>query len=161
MVARPLDLCLVAPEVEDRALTGEPVGALLAAPREGVLEHFQHPLARRAGRIEGPALDEALEGALVHDLRVDAVAEVPDRRERACGRVAFSSRVDDRVPGRLADVLDPGSRPKRIFASTTAKSSAAARTARRRRGMAGSYAAPGDPGTVRASRPLGGRVSCR
>ena len=52
-------------EVEDRALAGEPVGLLAAAPRERRLEHLEHPLARRAGRVERAALDERLERALV------------------------------------------------------------------------------------------------
>ena len=97
-----LDLGLASrPEVEDRALAGEPVGVLLAAPGERLLEQREHALARRPGRVERAALDEALERALVHDLRVDALAEVPERREGA----AFLAGRDDRADGRLADVL--------------------------------------------------------
>src|SRR5207244_5331210 len=70
-------------EVEDRALAEQLVGLLLLAPRERLLEADEHPAPRRSGRVERAALDERLERALVHDLRVDALGEVPDRRERS------------------------------------------------------------------------------
>src|SRR6266566_1959342 len=69
-------------EVEDRALAEQLVGLLFLSPGERLLEAFQHPAARRVGRIECAALDERLERALVDGLRVDAFREVPDRRER-------------------------------------------------------------------------------
>src|SRR5436190_11399672 len=88
-------------EVEDRALAGEPVGMLAAAERERLVEHIEHALAGGAGRVERAALDERLERAAVHDLRVDALGEVPNGGERA-----GLARGDDRTAGALADVLD-------------------------------------------------------
>ena len=49
---------------------------------ERLLEDGEHPHPRLAGRVERAALDERLERALVDDLRVDALREVPDRVER-------------------------------------------------------------------------------
>jgi hypothetical protein len=46
-------------------------------------EDDQHPLARGAGGVEGAALDQRLDRALVHGPGVHALAEVPQRRERA------------------------------------------------------------------------------
>ena len=89
-------------EVEDRSLAGEPVGLLLAAPRERLLEALQHPAPRAAGGVQGAALDERLQRPLVHDLRVDPLGEVPERVERA----ALLARRDDRARRRVADVLD-------------------------------------------------------
>ena len=89
-------------EVEDRALPGDPVGLLAAAPGQRGVEHVQHPLARRAGRVERAAADQRLERPPVRDLRVDALGEVPDRLEGP----ALLPRGDDRPRGRVADVLD-------------------------------------------------------
>ncbi len=55
-----------------------------------------------AGRVERSALDERLERALVHGLRVGALGELPDRLERA----ALAARPDDRLGRSLSDVLD-------------------------------------------------------
>ena len=97
MVAR---LLLVhRPEVEDRALAGEPVGLLLLPPADGLLEHLEHALARPGQRT---ALHERFEHALVRDHRVDALGEVPDRLERA----ALVARGDQRLRSALADALD-------------------------------------------------------
>ena len=73
----------VAAEVEDRALAdlGVLLGLLARALRG--FEHDQHPLARGAGGVEGAALDQRLDRALVHGPGVHALAEVPQRRERA------------------------------------------------------------------------------
>src|SRR6185437_5603648 len=70
-------------EVEDRPLAEQLVGLLLLAPGECLLETFEHPSPRRPRRVERPTLDERLERALVDGLRVDALGEIPDRRERA------------------------------------------------------------------------------
>ena len=61
-------------------------------------------MPRRGSPVESraPHLISALDRALVDDARVDALAEVPDRRERA----AVLARRDDRLDGRVADVLD-------------------------------------------------------
>ena len=88
--------------VEDRRLPEQPVGLLLLPPRDRLLEHLEHPLPGRGGRVERAALDERLEHALVRDLPVDALGEVPDRRERA----ALVARAHDRGRGALADALD-------------------------------------------------------
>src|SRR5207249_11265114 len=48
------------------------------------------------------ALDERLERALVHDGRIDALGEVPDRLERA----ALLTRADDRARGDLPHALE-------------------------------------------------------
>src|SRR5205814_5559307 len=99
VVARPFSCAFPAlvhgPEIEDRPLPGEAVGLLLLPPRERLLEHVEHPLAR-AG--DGAALDERLDDALVRDRRVDALGEVPDRLERP-----FLARLDDRAARDLAD----------------------------------------------------------
>ena len=96
MVARPL--FLDRPEIEDRPLPGEAVGLLLLPPRERLLEHVEHSLARAGDRA---ALDERLDDALVRDRRVDALGEVPDRLERP-----FLARLDDRAARDLPDPLD-------------------------------------------------------
>jgi hypothetical protein len=78
-MVRPLvTLLLLAAQVEDRALAGEPVGDQPASGDERVLEHLEHPPARRVGGVERARLDEALERPLVDLLRIDALAEVPD-----------------------------------------------------------------------------------
>src|SRR5207248_9636223 len=88
-------------EIEDRALPEQLVGLLLLAPGERLLQALEHPAPRRAGRVEGAALDERLERALVDGLRVDALGEVPDRRERP----TVLAGAHDRAAGGLADVL--------------------------------------------------------
>ena len=62
---------------------------------------LEDPAPRRPGRAERAALRERLERPLVHELRIDALGEVPDGRERP----ALAARGDDRARGRLADVL--------------------------------------------------------
>src|SRR5690242_4889301 len=80
-------------EVEDRALAREPVGLLLLSPRERLLQQLEHAAPRRGVEtVERAALDERLERTLVHELAVDALGEVPDRRERS----AFLARTHDR-----------------------------------------------------------------
>jgi hypothetical protein len=88
-------------EVEDRALSGEPVRLLALAPRERLLEHLEHPETRVAGRVQRAALDERLERALVARRRVDTFAEVPDRRERP----VLLAGADDPARRRLPHVL--------------------------------------------------------
>src|SRR6185437_2598761 len=101
VVARPVIACAEIAEVEDRALPEELVRLLLLPPRERLLEALEHPAPRAAGRVERAALHERLERTLVHDLRVDALGEIPDRRER----LALLARPHDRAARRLADVL--------------------------------------------------------
>ena len=69
-------------EIEDRALADLRVLLLLGAGALRLLEHGEHPLARRAGRAERAALDQRLDRPLVDRRAVDAAAEVPDRLER-------------------------------------------------------------------------------
>src|SRR5581483_5715174 len=88
-------------EVEDRPLAEQPVGLLALPPRERLLETLEHYPARPRRRIERAAFDERLERALVHDLRIDALREVPDRRERP----ALLACAHDRAARGLADVL--------------------------------------------------------
>ena len=77
----------------------EPAAGGLAHRRR---ERLEHPQARRAGRVERAAADQALERPLV-DLRlVDAAAEVPDRLELA----ALLARGEDRGDGVLPHPLD-------------------------------------------------------
>ena len=85
--------------------------------RERLLEHGEHPHPRRAGRVERAALDERLERALVDDLRVDALGELPDRRERP----ALVAGGDD-LAAAASPTFFTAFSPKRIFPSTTAKS---------------------------------------
>src|SRR5262245_62906512 len=101
LVTQSLDLACEIEGVKDGALAGEPVGLLLPAPRERGLERLPHAAPSRARRVERAALDERLERALVHELRVDALAEVPDGREEP----ALLPRGDDRANGALAHVL--------------------------------------------------------
>src|SRR5213594_4060545 len=100
MVLRRVRRGLVA-EVEDRALPREAVGLLPLPPRERVLDDLEHPATRRVGGVERAALHERLERALVRALRIDALREIPDRRELT----ALVARPDDRARGRVADVL--------------------------------------------------------
>ena len=72
------------------------------ARRLRLAEHVQHALARRAGRVERAALDQALDRLLVDGARVDPRAEVPDRGERP----AVLARLEDLLDRRVADVLD-------------------------------------------------------
>src|SRR5437660_1060620 len=85
-------------QVEDRSLpeAARVVGGVAGA--ECLVEHLEHRLARAGQRTR---LDERLERALVHELRVDAVGEVPDVRERP----TVGARGDDRAARVLADVL--------------------------------------------------------
>src|SRR3954464_14995456 len=69
-------------QVEDRALALVAGVVLAAAPGERLVEDVDHALARGAGRVERAAFDQRLERALVDDLRVDPLGEVPDRLER-------------------------------------------------------------------------------
>src|SRR3954468_11551427 len=87
---------------EKRALAAQPLVRGALAVGERVLERLEHPAARGAGRVERAALDQRLERALVHRLRVDALGEVPERGERP----ALCARRNDRAGGRVADVLD-------------------------------------------------------
>ena len=87
---------------EERALAAQPLVRGALAVRERVLEGLEHPAPRAAGRVECAALDERLERALVHGLRVDALGEIPERRE---GPAVLACR-DDRPRRRVADVLD-------------------------------------------------------
>src|SRR6185295_5664588 len=73
-----LELLLLA---EERALPEQPVGLRPRAVRERRLESLERPLVRC--------------------LRVDPLAELPDRRERP----ALLAPADDRARRRLADVL--------------------------------------------------------
>ena len=70
-------------QVEDRALAH--LRVLLGALAGGLrgVQHVEHPAARGAGGLERAALDQRLDRALVHRAAVDALAEVPDARERA------------------------------------------------------------------------------
>ena len=60
------------------------------------------PLRRRAGRAERAALDQRLDRLLVDRAAVDALAEVPQRGERA----ALLARALDRLDRLVADALD-------------------------------------------------------
>ena len=102
MLRRSRRRLLLAAEVEDRPLAGEPVGLHPSTPRRGLLEHLDHPAARVAGRVQRAAPNQRLQRPLVRDLRIDALGEVPDRRERP----AVTPRRDDRPRRRVADVLD-------------------------------------------------------
>src|SRR4029450_3899287 len=97
------------------------------------VERGQHPHPARAGRVERSALHERLERSLVRGSRIDSLAEVPDRGERP----ALVARADDRArrrarPRSRGRMIAPAAgsptfftaeSPKRIFPSTTAKSS--------------------------------------
>ena len=94
-------LLLAERAVEDRRLAGEPVGGGALPVAERGVERREHAHARRPGRVERAALHERLERALVQDLRVDTLGELPDRLERP----ALGPDADDRLGRRLADVL--------------------------------------------------------
>ena len=89
-------------QVEDRALADLRVLLHLLAGGLGLLEHLEHSLARRAGRVERAALDQRLDRLLVDGAAVDALAEVPDRGERA----VLLARALDRLDRLVADALD-------------------------------------------------------
>jgi len=89
-------------EVEDRPLPDLGVLLDLLAGALRLLQDLQHALARRAGRAEGPALDQRLDRALVDGLGVDALAELPDRGELA----ALLAGALDRLDRGVADALD-------------------------------------------------------
>src|SRR5204862_8070999 len=91
-------------EVEDRRLTCEPIGLLPSAPGQGLLQHLERPEPRVAGRVECAAFHERLEGPLVRALRIDALGEVPDRREDT----ALLARTDDGLRRGLPHVLHRG-----------------------------------------------------
>ena len=92
--------------VEQRALPEQTIGGVLLRPGDDHLEELQHPFSRLplGNVVEGATLDQRLERTLVHELRIDALGEVPDRRERT----ALRASTDDRLGGRIADVLDRG-----------------------------------------------------
>ena len=89
-------------EVEDGSLATARVLLVLLSGRLRLGEHLEHPPPRRPGRVESPALHQALDRPLVDRPRVDAVAEIPDRLELA----ARLTRADDRLHRRVPDVLD-------------------------------------------------------
>ncbi len=64
-------------EVEDRPLPHERVLLRLLPRRLRGFEHFEHPLAGRAGGAERAALDERLDRLLVDSTGIHALAEVP------------------------------------------------------------------------------------
>ena len=110
------DDVLLGPAVEDRGLAGEPVGRLLGAVRERVVEHREHPHPRGAGRVEGAALDERLERALTTcgsarsvNSQSDANAPPPSPARTIASAAASPTFLT-------------AFRPKRILPSTTAKS---------------------------------------
>ena len=88
-------------EVEDRGLAE--LGVLLRLRSRGLCmrQHGQHAAARGPGRVERAAADQRLDRLLVHAAAVDALAEVPDRRELA----ALLPGLDHGVHRRSADVL--------------------------------------------------------
>ena len=89
-------------QVEDRALADQRVQLGLLPRGLGLLEHREHPLAARAGRAEGAALDQRLDRLLVDRAGVDALAEVPQRGEAP----ALLARALDRLDRLVADALD-------------------------------------------------------
>ena len=99
----------VAAEVEDRALAraGRPPGP--SGRPTGPGQHLEHPPAAGAGRVERPALDQALDRPLVDRAGVDPLAEVPDRLERAAARASAMIASTAAWPTFLT-----ASRPKRI-----------------------------------------------
>ena len=113
-------------EVEDRALAGEPVGLRRAGRSESACSSASSiPCRERARRVERAALDERLERALVHHLRVDPLGEVPERLERPpSSRAATIARAAE------SPTFLTAFRPKRILPSTTAKSHCGARSRR-------------------------------
>src|SRR5215210_6642000 len=101
MLARGTGIVGTAPEIEDRRLAE--AGVLLGLLAEGSRgrERLEHAATRRAGRVERPALDQALHRPLVDGAGVHSLAEIPDRGERA----ALLPGVQDRLHGDVADVL--------------------------------------------------------
>src|SRR4029078_12501237 len=95
------DVCLVGAYGEQGALSEQPVGGVLLRPGDDHVEELEQSLPRLRLRQVGArtALDQRLERTLVHDLRVDALREVPDRRERPVLRAS----ADDRLRGGVAD----------------------------------------------------------
>src|SRR5206468_2457523 len=81
-------------EIEDRSLPdlGVELGLLPGGLR--LLEDAEHALARIAGGPECAALDERLDRALVDRARIDAGAEVPQRRERPALLARRLDRLD-------------------------------------------------------------------
>src|SRR5581483_10495185 len=69
-----------------------------------LVERGEHPLPRRAGRIECAAFDEAFEHAAVDGREIDAAAEVEDRFERAF----FGAALEDDLDRLFTDVFDRG-----------------------------------------------------
>src|SRR5262249_31070624 len=96
-----LDFGAFVSEVENGSLAAELVDLRAPTPRQRLLQALEHPTPRRAGRIQGPALDEGLKRPLVRRLRIDPLGEVPERLERS----PLLARCDDRPRGRVADVL--------------------------------------------------------
>ncbi len=94
-------LVLAERAVEDRRLAREPVGGRALAVAERGLERGEHPEPGRSGRVERAALHERVERALVQDLWVDTLGELPDRGERP----TLGTDAHDRVGRRLAHVL--------------------------------------------------------
>ena len=85
---------------------------LLAAAGHGAVDdrlvHGEQALAGVTERIEGPRLDERLDGPLVQDVRVDPFTEVVEVGERAVGLAL----ADDGVHESFADVAH-GRKPER------------------------------------------------
>ena len=80
-------LAAEAAEVEDRALADLRVELRLLARRPAPdSSTVEHAPARGAGRAERAALDQRLDRLLVDGAAVDALAEVPQRRERPSPR---------------------------------------------------------------------------
>ena len=88
--------------VEDRALADLGVLLGLLAGALGLLEDGEHALAGRAGGAERAALDQGLDRLLVHRPVVDALTEVPQRREVA----VLGAGGLDRLHRLEADALD-------------------------------------------------------
>ena len=73
---------------------------------------LEQPLARMAERVERPALDERLDGALVEGLDADPLHEVHERREGAVG-VAFLEHFRNEPLPHIADGGEPEDDPPR------------------------------------------------
>src|SRR5205823_8193547 len=78
-------------DLEHRLLAEEEIFLQLRSRPECLLDCIEHPPPRSPGRIERAAVDERLQRALVHDLRVDALGEIPERAEGA----GLPPRIDD------------------------------------------------------------------
>src|SRR6266446_2066846 len=92
-----LELLLLA---EERALPEQTVRLRPCPARQGRLQRIEHSLPRCTGRVQRTALHQRLERALVRGLRIDALAELPDRAEAA----ALLPRADDRARCGLPDI---------------------------------------------------------